>query len=469
MAKCDVVAYARAQIEKSNDCGAVERVLSFLARKGGEDVVCLACSGGSDSIFLVKHVLEKFPGLRLRAVILHFNHALRGEDSDGDEEFVKIFARNNGVAFRSERLKNHPRNISEGTLRSCREEFFTRAMEALHSKVLLLGHQKDDVAETLLMRMLRASGTDGLSAPRALTIFKNFRVKLRPLLNFTKEDIKTRLRASHVEWRTDGSNFENDFLRNKIRNFILPQLQNAAGGIDVFSNLMAAKKNIEEADDAVAFVAGEWLRGKNLNGSLEITGLESLPAAVSKKIFAKFLSANSIEVRGSLLAALLKKMAMIECGSFSVGKGKFVDFDGKNFCIVEKNACSDWEVKNLQAGENRLPNGRTLRLEIVKISEDLWNGICRIDVGARCYAAVGEDAKVEARSYRANYAYVRFGHVSARKLGDIIGEKIVPRADRKSLPVFFVNQKACWIPGLPVSNLFKIKEMGERALLLTYL
>ena len=465
----DIIAYARSQIEKSNDCDAVERVLSALGDKNSGDIVCVACSGGSDSVFLVKYVLERFPNLRPRMVILHFNHALRGENSDGDGEFVRIFAENNGVNFHWEKLENRPSTISEGTLRVCRNEFFARAMGAFNSKVLLLGHQKNDVAETLLMRLIRASGTDGLAAPRALTIFKDSHVKLRPLLNFTKEEIENRLRAANIEWRTDESNFENDFFRNKIRNIVLPQLRRAAKGVDVFSNLAVAKKNIEEADDAVSFFAAKYLAGKNLGGSLEISTIRDLPSAVAKKIFAQFLLANGIEVRKSYVDTLLKKMHSAEAGAFGVGKRSSMEFDGESFRIVRRGGELNWAVENLQIGENLLPNGRTLRMEIVKITKDLLDTLGSINVGTRCYAAFDEGTGVAAKNYRPNYKYVRFGHVSPRKLGDIVGEKIVPLVERRSLPVIFIGGEACWVPGLPVSNLFKIKGSGGKALLLTYL
>ncbi|MDR2737692.1 MAG: tRNA lysidine(34) synthetase TilS [Puniceicoccales bacterium] len=469
MVEFDVIGCAKAQISNGNGVTAVNEFLSILEKNHCASPICIACSGGSDSVFLVKYVADRFPGLGKFITLLHFNHGLRGSESDGDEEFVEALAKAGNMDFVSKRLEPKPENASEGFLRWRRNEFFEWAMGRLGSKVLILGHQRNDVAETLLMRLTRASDTDGLSAPRAMTIFGENYVKLRPLLEISKDEILFFLSEHSVGWRCDKSNYTGDFFRNRIRNFILPKLQDAAGNFDVWANLSTAKRNIEEADDAVNFFARHYLADRNLRGEMAVADLMNLPSAVLKKVFAAFLSANGVEVRGSYLELFLGKMRSTDGTPFSIGRCGFAKFDGESFRIVGKIAGEDWVVENLTIGENALPNGRVLKIENVDMRQRSMDDLRAINAGTHCYASISNGAKITARNYKPRYRYVPFGHGSRKKLGDVITAKIFECEVRVFLPVIFVDNEVCWVPGLPVSEFFRIKEKKAEALLLTYL
>ncbi|MDR2628764.1 MAG: tRNA lysidine(34) synthetase TilS [Puniceicoccales bacterium] len=467
----DLIAYAKAQIADCKGPEAANGILELLNKKNSGEVVCIACSGGSDSVFLVKYILEKFPNLKSRLVILHFNHNLRGQDSDGDEQFVKTLAKDWGLSFFSEKLAVRPANVSEDRLRRLRNEFFERALGKFNSKVLVLGHQKNDISETLLMRMVRGSDTAGLSSPRAITIFQEKYLKLRPLLNFTKQEMEICLKRLKIEWRDDKTNFENDFFRNKIRHIILPKIQEIAGHFDVVKSLANVRQNMEEADNAVDFFAKKYLNGRNLKEKLIISDLKKLPTAPLKKILVEFLVANDLDVRRSYVQTFLDKMRLGKTTIFSVGKRNFIKFDGNSFCLTTKEKDKEddgWVVEDLKLGRNRLPNGKILDIQNVKISEKIWEDLKNMDRGKQCYAAVEKISKISVKKYKPSFKYIPLGHNSERKLGDLLTAKIVPKEYRRSLPVMFVNGKVCWVPHLPVSDHFKIKTKDSEALLLTY-
>ncbi|MDR1232873.1 MAG: tRNA lysidine(34) synthetase TilS, partial [Puniceicoccales bacterium] len=360
---------------------------------------------------------------------------------------------------------------SEDHLRRLRNEFFERALEKFNSKVLVLGHQKNDIAETLLMRMVRGSDTAGLSSPRAITIFKEKYLKLRPLLNFTKQEMEICLKSSKIEWRNDKTNFENDFFRNKIRNIILPKIQEIAGHFDVVKNLASVRQNLEEADDAIGFFAKKYLNGRDLKGKLIISDLKKLPTALLKKIFVEFLVANDLDVRRSYVQTFLDKMRLGKTTVFSVGKWNFIKFDGNSFYLTsEKEDKKDdgWVVEDLKMGQNRLPNGKALAIQNVEISKKIWEDLKNMDRGKQCYAVVEKISEISVKKYKPLFKYTPLGHNSEKKLGDVLTTKIVPKEDRRLLPVVFVSGKVCWVPHLPVSDYFKIKTKDSEALLLTY-
>jgi tRNA(Ile)-lysidine synthase len=447
-----------------NSPAAVEKILETVEGSGG-GAVCVACSGGSDSVYLCLHVIRRFPRLRGRLAILHFNHRLRGEDSDGDEKFVADFADGLGLWFRVGRLDNPPAKVSEAALRGRRNGFFERAMGELDSRILLLGHQRNDVAETLLMRLIRGSDTAGLAAPRAVTIFRDQCVKLRPLLDLSREEIVARLLADGVEWREDGSNRSDDFFRNRIRHGVLPAMRAAAGGFDVLSNLAKAKGNVEEADGAVEFFAQKYLVGRELKGAIAAEGLRILPRAVVKKIFARFLLINGIDIRRSRLECFLQRLAVNVPATFSLTGATSVHFDGKIFHLIGGREDGDWAVDGLKFGTSALPNGKFLRIERVELG-DRWHGE---DRGRTCHVAADGGGDFSAAAYRSNYRYARLGHATARKLGDLLPPKIISAAERRSLPVIFRGGRICWVPHLPVADFFRVKNGAKDALLLTYL
>jgi tRNA(Ile)-lysidine synthase len=319
------------------------------------------------------------------------------------------------------------------------------------------------------MRLLRASDVDGLSAPRAVTIFPGGFMKLRPLLEFSREKIINILRANGVEWRSDGSNLENNFLRNRIRNCVLPKLREAAAFTDAIGRLADAKINMEEAADAIAFCADECIARRNISGGMLAGDLRHLPAAICRKIVAKFLDANGVGVRKSRVAPLVDGIRRGKSVTLSAGGERFIHWDGEYLKISERKVPLRWHVENLKIGTHTLPTGDALRIEEVEPGSPLLRNLRTVDTAKMCCAAIPAGANISAENYAANRRYVRFGHRRARKLGDILPAKIYGGSGRDRLPVVFANGEICWVPGLPVADIFCIKDGCESALLLTYL
>ncbi len=186
--------------------------------------IFVACSGGPDSValyFLLKQSLpsKKGPG------ILHFNHKLRGKASDQDENFVRSLAKKEKTRFicgRADSKKNPKKSIEEAA-RHDRYAFFQEASKKYRIAKIATAHTLDDQAETVLMRVLQGTGPQGLSGIRRSykTGAAHF---VRPLLDFRKGEILKFLKENHIPFRKDESNDSQQFLRNRIRAGLLPQL-----------------------------------------------------------------------------------------------------------------------------------------------------------------------------------------------------------------------------------------------------
>lgn len=149
----------------------------------------------------------------------HVNYRLRGRDSDRDEAFVRAFCERYRIPLSVSRPKNTA-GKNEGALRDIRYRFFESVRKKTGSALIATAHTEDDQAETVLLRLLRGSGTTGLGAIRP----KNGSV-IRPLIDIPKEDILRFLREESAPFRTDKTNRDTDILRNRIRHELLPLLE----------------------------------------------------------------------------------------------------------------------------------------------------------------------------------------------------------------------------------------------------
>lgn len=183
------------------------------------DVLVLALSGGADSTALLHIFLALAHTENLRLVVAHVDYGLRGKESDGDRSFVESLAKKYSLTFRCLKVKKDDLQKDEATLRAIRYDFFAQVLKQEKATAVVLGHHKDDQAETFLLRLFRGSGTVGL---QAMQLKRD--CYLRPLLFLTREEIRHYLKSKNITFRTDSSNTDTRYLRNKIRHQLLPLL-----------------------------------------------------------------------------------------------------------------------------------------------------------------------------------------------------------------------------------------------------
>ena len=251
----------------------------------------MAFSGGADSLALLLLLWAHWPERRARLVALHFNHRLRGAAADADERFCRRVCRGLGVRVCVGRWKNRWSGASEEEARAARFAFFDRTMLRIGARALWLGHQQDDIAETMLMRLARGSGTAGLAAPRPVQRVGS-QLRVRPLLTVKKEEVVARLRESGIPWREDRTNAGRVYFRNRIRHQVLPAWQKAAER-DVLAGVALARERLEEDDSALdAWVAElrPWGRG----GVLNVAIFQNRPRALVRRALHRWLLAQPL-------------------------------------------------------------------------------------------------------------------------------------------------------------------------------
>ena len=188
---------------------------------------CIFCgfSGGADStaaLLLARKYQEQF-GYTLHAV--HFNHRLRGKESDQEAQNAEIFAAGLNIPFTCVNLTIPPGENLESAARTARLEAWKKLIIPEKKCAVLLGHHADDRRENLLIRLCRGSNSGGLSSMRAVSELEGITF-IRPLLAMSRREIEAFLHANNVTlWAKDSSNSEESFLRNYLRNTLLPGLE----------------------------------------------------------------------------------------------------------------------------------------------------------------------------------------------------------------------------------------------------
>ena len=190
------------------------------------DKVIVAVSGGPDSTCLL-YILNKFKDeFGITLVGAHINHCLRADESDKDEEYAKETCKSLNIDFYSKTVDIHKiakeRNLScEMAGREVRYEFFQELTSRLNANKVALAHNANDQAETILMRMMRGTGIEGMVGIKPV----RDKIYVRPILHLSRKEIEKYNLANDINPRIDKSNLENIYARNKVRLEMIPYIE----------------------------------------------------------------------------------------------------------------------------------------------------------------------------------------------------------------------------------------------------
>lgn len=224
-----------------------------------KDTIVLGISGGADSVCLLK-ILARWKeawGISLRAV--HVHHQLRGEEADADERFVRELCENEGIPCRVfhedvQGMAQREKIGLEEAGRIARYRCFATVCEDVGGGKIALAHHQDDLAETMLHHLVRGTGMAGLCSLKPVS-----GNRIRPLLCLEKEEILVYLEAAGQPWRTDSSNLEDDYTRNRIRHHVLEELKTEVNPRAV-RHMAQLSEELEETRAVLAQVAAEKRR-----------------------------------------------------------------------------------------------------------------------------------------------------------------------------------------------------------------
>jgi len=438
----------------------VARVLEDAARRGWLEPgagIAVACSGGPDSVFLLRALAASSAKRHLQLAALHVHHGIRGADADEDAAFVESLAGDLEVEFALARVDvpAERRRRGKGSLETLARELRYRALaeEAarLGLRTIATAHHRDDRIETVLLGLVRGGGLRAVRGiPRERGLGQGLRV-VRPLLDVPREEILRALRESGFSWREDPTNLDAGPLRNRIRSRLLPLLREV-GGNSVEPSLVRLAEEAQEVED---FLSEEARRLSGEGAPDASPPLRDLPPIVRRRILRDFLEG----VTGAPASReVLSRVAALLEGSrgraISGPGGVLVREDRGCIRVVrpEHAAGSGEPVPLAVPGETRAM-GLVFRARIETpplAPEPPSAGRVLLDAGSVGPLAV--------RSRRAGDRFHPAGAPGSKKLSDYFIDRKVPREDRDAVPIVVSGDRIVWVVGHAVEEAFLAKQ-----------
>ncbi|MDD3181104.1 MAG: tRNA lysidine(34) synthetase TilS [Opitutaceae bacterium] len=431
----------------------------------------VAFSGGPDSLSLLLLLWAHWPERRANLLVLHFNHRLRGRAADGDELFCREVCAALHVDWRAGRWENPPAKASEEAAREARIDFFDQELKAAECGVLWLGHQLNDVAETMVMRLGRGSGTAGLAAPRPVQIFGDGRVHLRPLLALAKKPLLAALRAAGAGWREDRTNRGGDFLRTRLRRRVLPAWQEADGR-DVLAGAAWSRQLMEDDDTALeAWLDDLWPQLARKEG-MNLRPLVGKPRGLWRRALRRWLGSQADFSRTGFEALLAACQEGVATRLSAGQRGYLVVNGGWLRWELPAQRAPGYEISLALSERRSWPGGGRVSAKGVVLDAAARKRILAGKVrqkGEAFLAPVCEGEGFTVRCWQPGDRYQPLGAAGPVKLQSLFTNRKIGRSKRQSWPVFCRGHgEIVWVPGFGPAEKFKLGIRTKRAVRLTY-
>lgn len=412
------------------------------------DKVLIALSGGSDSVCLLHILNDLKASMGFEIFACHLNHSIR-EEADNDCRFAGELCKKLGITFfaRKTDIKKTAREnkISEELAgRNERYAFFEEISREYGINLIATAHNKNDVAETVLMHIIRGCGIDGLKG----IAYKRGKI-IRPLLDAEKKDIEAYCVKNGYKFVVDKTNNQDIYTRNKIRLDLIPAICRDFN--PAFTDTIV--KNAENIRDDAEFLNDEALKCYNAvsNGEkVSVLKLKSLPKAMIKRVILimheKYFGDNK-NMQSCHVESIL---GLIENGK----SGKSVNIDNNTKCVCE----SGWIYlkPNYEATEEY---EYSLNLdEKVHIKE------CGISVTLKKWTGTGdrfrfdENDVIFVRNRRRGDVFYPVGMTGKKKLSDYFTDEKIPLSERNKIPIIMCNENIVYIAGRRKDRRFADKD-----------
>ena len=301
-----------------------------------DNTIVVAVSGGADSMSLLVaiHDLVQRKKLDLRVIGAHFNHKLRGRESDADERFVRKEVERRGLEVITGGRRVSAKGNLEQNARDARYHFLFETAAAVKAPAVLTGHTKNDQAETFLLNLIRGSGPDGLAGMRSVRTGDDETLLARPLLSWaTRADTEEFCREHGIAYRQDRMNRDQKFIRARIRHTILPALAEI--------NPKIIETLAQTSDLLRNTISTEIENGSGQTDDLALKDLRPLTKGDLYSTLRSWLRA----ARGDLRGLQLKHIESVERLIFSQKSGKTVELPGRGMVVKQGGRLSFSNIK----------------------------------------------------------------------------------------------------------------------------
>lgn len=449
------------------------------------DSALVALSGGPDSVCMLDLLGELREKFSLSLCVAHFDHKLRPETAAQDAEFARETAGRRGLAFVTSsadvRSFAEEEKLSiEDAARRLRYEFLLRSAMSMGANKVAVGHNADDQAETILMRLIRGSGPQGLAGippVRRLGGASGPQI-IRPLINVWRTDIMRYLRANNLKYREDETNESPEYLRNRIRLELLPKLEKEYNP-QIKQRLASAASALAAENDFMETEA------KLLAGEIVI---ERTPRWVVFDSALLGMFHPALRKRVFLALALLAKpdAPMLEASHYAeadshirANRGK-LDLPGGLRLEISEGAGLISEVSQKPArhrkvfeisidGTTIVPDmGMTVKTKVMAEIKSPTRLVRMCTPNRQYFDLDAARPPLEIRRRRPGDSFRPLGARGSKKLKDFFIDKKVPRFLRDRVPILVSNGRIMWVMGHAIDEKYRLKPVSSAALRVDY-
>jgi tRNA(Ile)-lysidine synthase len=426
-----------------------------LVRHG--DTVVLAVSGGVDSMVMAELFARLRPAWNLELVIAHVNHQLRGEESVGDEVFVRERAAKLEIPFFTERVDTYQHASSnrlskQESARQLRYEVFERVRTKVNGSAVATAHQADDNAETVLLNALRGTGVRGLAG---IPVRREPGNIIRPLLFARRAEIELYAREQAITFRLDSSNESMEYRRNYLRHNVIPAIE-ASKEFDFVPSLNRLSRLMRQLDDLLSAEVGHLLPGilssdERGGAYLHISRLRVKPEYLQEGIVLEVLRRLGTEAESHKVHQVLELCDRTTGSQVQLSKDLHVyrnrdrlEFDRPR---VEPSLHQEVVLGKSYAMEDfRL----TLSTPLPRPSSfDSTHSVEFVD-------AVRLGNRLVLRSWQEGDWFMPLGMACRKKLSDYFVDEKVPLLQKHRIPILESNGEIVWVCGKRLDERFKV-------------
>lgn len=435
------------------------------------DKVIVAVSGGPDSMCLLNILYRLKDELGISLAVAHVNHGLRGEEADEDEAYVKKFCDSIKVEYYSIKIDiykiSKEKGIScESAGRESRYEFFEDVRKKINAQKIALAHNANDQAETVLMRIIRGTGLDGLIGIKPVRDGKF----VRPLINSTRDEIEEYCRVNDISCRIDKTNFENIYTRNKIRLELLPYIKENFNK-DIIGTLIRLSNIIEKDNEFIEQVSEEKYKKYCENNSEKVI-IYSRAFREPEAIVTRIIRRAYNDLKGNLYD--LEKIHIYDIINIQKNStGKKIMLKGG---IEASNNYGDIQIYKFKAQDStnikkqyNLELGTNEALEFsLKVSLRKIDKEEKVSLKNNNLIKFFDYDKIKnnilLRYRREGDRFNPFGMKGSKKLKDIFIDMKIPKEERDKIPLVCFGDEIAWIVGYKVSDRFKVDKETKNIL-----
>ncbi len=423
------------------------------------DIIVVGCSTGPDSMALVDMLLKIRDKYHLSLIICHVNHNLR-EQSKEEEEFIKKYCEDNNILFETMTIEEYGDDNFHNEAHNIRYNFFDSTVKKYNANYLMTAHHGDDLIETVLMKIVRGSNILGYSGFRKEIDMDTYKV-VRPLIEFTKEELEEYDKENNVKYYVDASNDKDKYTRNRYRKYILPFLKKEENNVHL--KFYKFSKTLQEADNFLVKERNKALKRVIENNKINIDKFNEEDIYIKKEILYfvlnKFYPDDLILVNDKHIDLLFDLINSKKAHSFVNLPNEVIAYKSYNMIELkrETEVISSYEVEfdNYVS----LPNNHVIKK--IEETDDNSNYICRLNSSDVTLPLIVRTRKLGDRIKVKNLN-------GSRKVKDIFIDKKIELKLRDSWPIVVDSKdNVVWIPGIIKSN-FDKKTNDDYDIILKY-